>query len=194
MSGGCCSWHACDGYSEWAADDGHCAGRCSAGRNVPGPSAVYACRCTAAATAADGTECGCDRDCDRRGASPCCATSSSFSSYTSSSSLIFPHRFQERVYVCNYGMQKIGQGRDAARKRAGAEVRKPALFARSKGLCTEFVRNLRLAFALRRDGTAGGVRARGRRRRAPSSTPRARAAAPTTGGGGRLDRAPPRRL
>ena len=57
-------------------------------------------------------------------------------------------------YVCKRGMQKIGKGRDAARKRAGAELRK------SRSLC-----NLGLAFALRRDGTAGGVCARGRRRR-----------------------------
>ena len=36
------------------------------------------------------------------------------------------------------GMQKIGQGRDAARKRAGAEFRKPAL-SRVRGPSSEFV-------------------------------------------------------
>ena len=40
-------------------------------------------------------------------------------------------------------MQKIGQGRDAARKWAGAEVRKPALSRVRRGFVSEFVRNSR---------------------------------------------------
>ena len=61
-------------------------------------------------------------------------------------------------------MQSRGQGRDAARKRAGAEFPESRRFrAFSKGLCLGVRANLGLAFALRRDGTAGGVCARGRR-------------------------------
>ena len=53
-------------------------------------------------------------------------------------------------------MQKIGQGRDAARKRAGAEVRKPALSRVRRGFARSVCKFAGLAFALRRDGTAGG--------------------------------------
>ena len=67
-------------------------------------------------------------------------------------------------YVCKRGVQSRGQGRDAARKRAGAEFPESRRFrAFSKGLCLGVRANLGLAFALRRDGTAGGVCARGRR-------------------------------
>ena len=45
------------------------------------------------------------------------------------------------IYVCKRGVQKIGQGRDAARKRAGAEVRKPALSRVRRGFVAEFVQN-----------------------------------------------------
>ena len=73
-------------------------------------------------------------------------------------------------YVCKRGVQSRGQGRDAARKRAGAEFPESRRFrAFSKGLCLGVRANLGLAFALRRDGTAGGVCARGRRRPAPST-------------------------
>ena len=131
---------------------------------------------------------------DRKGGETCSFFNAYVAlTYNNMYMFLFTHLTIERevsvfIYVCKRGKQSRGQGRDAARKRAGAEFRKPALSRVRRGFVSEFVRNLRLAFALRRDGTAGGVRARGRRRRAPSSTPRARAAAPTTRGSGRLDR------